>query len=299
MAHNQKVLGSNPSLATKLAYTVLLGYTVLTMRAFTREVLAKAVVNSNSVADVIRKLGRKPAGGTHSLVSRRIKEYNLDTSHFLGCRSNLGRTFHKKSYVEVLVKRDKGSRKSAALLRRSLVGSGVPYKCNRCGLTDTWNDSRLILQVNHLNRDWLDDRRENLEFLCPNCHSQTEGWCGSKGISDLFSSGKSHKIRPNSRPVGQKRLSKKTVCLCCGKKIGYNAIRCNLCHLKTLSGRRSSEKGNWISTEELRRLIWEVPATQLAKKVGVSSSMIKKRCKRLGIPTPPRGFWSKLQNSLE
>ena len=30
----------------------------------------------------------------------------------------------------------------------------------------------LTLDVDHKNDDWLDDRLENLQFLCPNCRSQ-------------------------------------------------------------------------------------------------------------------------------
>ena len=32
-----------------------------------------------------------------------------------------------------------------------------------------------------------DDQKGNLEFLCPNCHSQTRGWCGSKGCAEVTS----------------------------------------------------------------------------------------------------------------
>ena len=33
----------------------------------------------------------------------------------------------------------------------------------------------LTLDVDHKNDDWLDDRLENLQFLCPNCYSQKVG----------------------------------------------------------------------------------------------------------------------------
>lgn len=160
-------------------------------RTYTREVLSKIVVNNRSIAGVLRDLGLRPAGGTHAHISRRIKEYGLDTSHFTGRASNTGPGHRggpaRRAPLEILVKRNSGRRQLAVRLRRALVEIGVPYKCAKCGLGDTWRGHPLKLQVNHRNHDWLDDRRQNLEFLCPNCHSQTEGWCGSRGGTDHFS----------------------------------------------------------------------------------------------------------------
>ena len=49
------------------------------------------------------------------------------------------------------------------------------------------------------------------------------------------------------------------------------------------------------SKEELERLVWEMPATKVAEHYGVSPSAIQKRCARLGVKKPGRGFWSKKQ----
>ena len=49
---------------------------------YTRELLAEAVANSTSVNGVVRYLGLRQAGGTHTHISRRLKHYGIDTSHF-------------------------------------------------------------------------------------------------------------------------------------------------------------------------------------------------------------------------
>lgn len=46
-----------------------------------------------------------------------------------------------------------------------------------------------------------------------------------------------------------------------------------------------------VTKEELERLVWEQPTTAVAKIFGVSDKAIEKRCKKLGILKPPRGYW--------
>ncbi len=54
-----------------------------------------------------------------------------------------------------------------------------------------------------------------------------------------------------------------------------------------------SRKVERPSKEELEKLIWQVPATQIAKQFGVSDSAIIKWCRSYGIGKPTRGYWSK------
>lgn len=157
---------------------------------YSKELLEPLVAESVSFAEVIRKLGLKQAGGTYSHICRVIKGFGIDTTHFTGSASNAGDRHKggpdKLHWSEILVKRLCGTRQKAWRLRRALLECGREYKCCDCGI-DTWNGKQLILQVDHLNRDWLDDTPQNLAFRCPNCHSQTEGWCGSGFEKELTS----------------------------------------------------------------------------------------------------------------
>lgn len=166
---------------------------------YTREILASVVAKSISMQGVLRLLGLRPSGGMHAHLSRQLRKFGVSTGHFTGKASNKGAAHQggpqRKSATEVLVLRTSGSRQTALRLRRALVESGVPYACARCGTSGLWQGQPLVLQVNHLDRNWLDDRISNLEFLCPNCHSQTEGWCGGKGGTDALSDAQQHRNR--------------------------------------------------------------------------------------------------------
>lgn len=163
---------------------------------YTKEILESAVKSSMCVADVMRKLGIKRAGGSHSHLVRRIQFFNIDISHFTGKGLSRGRPSpKKKSWQEILILRTNGKRQDAIKLRRSLIEYGIPYECNSCHMSPLWNGKELRFQVDHMNRNWLDDRPINLQFLCPNCHSQTEGYNGSKGLVDVTNDKRGQRLR--------------------------------------------------------------------------------------------------------
>jgi hypothetical protein len=133
---------------------------------------------SQSVAEVMRRLGIRPAGGSHAHIRKRLAFFEIDTSHFVGKRWSAGgqqpASRVKRSCQQILVLGREGQRlEPTRLLRRALFESGREYRCAECGGGDVWNGRRLVLQIDHINGFRYDNRAENLRFLCPNCHSQT------------------------------------------------------------------------------------------------------------------------------
>jgi hypothetical protein len=50
-------------------------------------------------------------------------------------------------------------------------------RCNSCGI-DSWMGKQISLELEHKDGNHFNDLRENLEALCPNCHSQTPTFRG-------------------------------------------------------------------------------------------------------------------------
>ncbi|WP_329564469.1 HNH endonuclease signature motif containing protein [Kitasatospora sp. NBC_01266] len=49
---------------------------------YTRELLSQVAAESTSVNEMMRRLGLAMAGGTHSYLSKRLRHFGVDTSHF-------------------------------------------------------------------------------------------------------------------------------------------------------------------------------------------------------------------------
>lgn len=60
------------------------------------------------------------------------------------------------------------------LKKRILKENLLEYRCDCCGLSDSWNNKKLVLQLDHINGINNDHRLNNLRFVCPNCHSQQD-----------------------------------------------------------------------------------------------------------------------------
>lgn len=144
--------------------------------------LAEAAAASVSFAGVLRHLGVPQAGGSQAYLARRIRKDGIDVSHFTGQAHMAGKKGRRLRPEEVLVLRPPGSiRVKRPVLARALREVGVPERCACCGLAPLWQGRPITLIIDHVNGDWLDNRRANVRFLCPNCHAQTATWCRKKG----------------------------------------------------------------------------------------------------------------------
>lgn len=58
-------------------------------------------------------------------------------------------------------------------LKKRLIKEGLKKeKCEECGI-ENWNNKSLSFELDHIDGDRTNHKLENLQILCPNCHSQT------------------------------------------------------------------------------------------------------------------------------
>lgn len=77
----------------------------------------------------------------------------------------------------IKLKRTSRAKKTAGPILRYQVLTEQDHKCNRCKL-DSWLGEPITLELEHKDGDNQNNSRDNLEFLCPNCHSLTPTWRG-------------------------------------------------------------------------------------------------------------------------
>lgn len=68
--------------------------------------------------------------------------------------------------------------KSSYKLKLRLLKENIKeHKCEKCN-NIIWLDYKIPLELHHINGDTHDNRIENLQLLCPNCHALTENYRG-------------------------------------------------------------------------------------------------------------------------
>ena len=116
----------------------------------------------------------------------------------LGCKQDTLNSYLKKMGIEYLGQQNKKGQKKGTndykpamyyiennlpiqshKLKEKLIRDGIKQqKCEKCGLSE-WFGVLLPLELHHKNGNHFDNSLDNLEIVCPNCHSIQPGNSGA------------------------------------------------------------------------------------------------------------------------
>ena len=211
---------------------------------WSKERLENAIKISTSYSETLRNLEIPTQGNNADTLKKYIKEYNLDISHFTFGKS---KDFSNLKYISASEYLGTDKFIATSKLKLKLLKEGIKEnKCEICGITE-WNGKPLVMQLHHIDGNNSNNSLDNLQMLCPNCHSQTENYCG-------LANEKKHNY-----------------CKDCGKEITENATYCNKCLGK------HHRKVERPSIEELINKFKETKSfLALSKIYGVSDKTISK-----------------------
>lgn len=149
----------------------------------TKDVMEDLCKSSYSIAEVIYKSGRKCTGGNYQLIKSKIIQYGIDISHFTGSLWSKGKTSKDDNRISSKPTKYFDENQilgyhpdiSRCTVKKYIIRNNIiPYKCAFCGNTGYWNGKEISLELDHINGNPYDHSKENLRFLCPNCHATTD-----------------------------------------------------------------------------------------------------------------------------
>jgi len=236
-----------------------------TKRSWTDDRLVDAVAKSRSYSEVSRKLGLTNYGANSRTIKKHIARLEISVSHFFSKEESLQEArklsvaTRLMSYEDIFIVNDI----DRGVIKRAIIRDDlIPYKCAVCGIVE-WNGQQLSLHLDHINGVNNDNQLENLRFLCPNCHSLTDTYCGKQLRGNVYT-------EPNK-------------CKDCGAIVHDDSTYCRSC----ASFHNNKPKIDWPPTSELEVMVEKLGYRGVGKKLGVTDNSVKKRIKNHPVTSSP------------
>ena len=134
---------------------------------YSKEELEQIVQQSNSLSEVIDKLGYSThSGSNNKTVRSRLDNLEIDYSHFSCCNPTI------RNEENIFI--DNSTASQSTLRRWYIKGEYTPYECSICGQEPFWQNKPLTLILDHIDGNNSNDQLDNLRWVCPNCNQQLE-----------------------------------------------------------------------------------------------------------------------------
>jgi len=105
------------------------------------------------------------------------KDFVFDTTCSTGkyCSNKCQQEF--QFLTETIFRVERGEVRHPKTLKKFLIWKNGE-QCFGCGLKAEWEGKPLSLVLDHISGNKHDNKPVNLRLLCPNCHAQTDTFCG-------------------------------------------------------------------------------------------------------------------------
>ena len=141
-----------------------------------KEKLQDLLNESNTYGEVLEKIGLSVIANNFGTLKKYINLYGLSTELIDQKRKMIiaHPKYTKQEFIDSLTD-GTCTLKPHRILKKLIEYNLREYKCEKCGIS-SWNGDKIILELHHKNGNHSDNKIENLEILCPNCHSQTDNF---------------------------------------------------------------------------------------------------------------------------
>lgn len=109
----------------------------------------------------------------YSVLQTLLKHLNIQ---YNGVRGN--GNCNKRCSAKDFLNKNKHSKLNPTIKQKLFKENLKEYKCEICGISE-WQGKSIILQVHHIDGNPYNNTLENIQILCPNCHSQTDSYSAS------------------------------------------------------------------------------------------------------------------------